>query len=748
MIELPSDLAEVLKVVQSNEHGSGILFPDANEDLLSELAAAWEAWNSAAEPAVRTIVASANRAMANMSGAAAESFEGYLRKYAGSDQSHAATTLDAGAAMAQSLRGAQQAVTQTKSEMVRELQYAKDYMEQNPAGKHDDIAQSEGIKTAADTYNTYVGQVGSSVDSMLRQSAGHVERMTGAGQVARLGGSNGGAASPTGTTAPGAALDPSTLLHPTATGLDSLSAPVDPLAGAAMPGAPAGTLSAPGDPSTAGLPSGAAMPGGFGAAGGSDGGSGGGSGAYRPQLGSLQPFQPPSPAAFTGGSVGGGGSFGSGGGGAPVFSPDSTPHLSLAGLPGFTGSSGSSGGAGGGSGTLAPWSPPTPGSGTFGGSGLGPGGLGGLPLGGLGGGLGGGAGAFRPGSASFKPSVPGGGAAGGRGLAGGMPMAGGGRGFGGGGSGLGGGAGRGLSARSGLGVAGGGAEGSARVGGAGSAGVAGSGVAGRAGTASGSSRGTGSTGMAGAHGPGGMMGGGGRGDKRGGNRFVRPTRFGAAGPEDEEEMLLADSGITGQAAHREDGDPRWERMRRRWLDAARTEGAGAPPAAEAVQDAPADQATLLTQLTSALLGPDAAADGAAALAGLDGTDTAGDAGTDGASRTGTEGGTTDGGAGSGRPSEGASGASSGGGAADDGYLDRARAVAARRGRPDADDSPAPAGSAATSASGAPAAGGDAAKPAPLREEGGYQVPSPFLRAALARLATSGGGEGGGGPVGS
>ncbi|WP_282203172.1 hypothetical protein [Kitasatospora fiedleri] len=28
----------------------------------------------------------------------------------------------------------------------------------------------------------------------------------------------------------------------------------------------------------------------------------------------------------------------------------------------------------------------------------------------------------------------------------------------------------------------------------------------------------------------------------------------------------------------------------------------------------------------------------------------------------------------------------------------------------------------------------AAKPAPIREEGGYQVPSPFLRAALTRLA--------------
>ncbi|MGW4697532.1 hypothetical protein ACWEO1_34740, partial [Kitasatospora cineracea] len=54
-------------------------------------------------------------------------------------------------------------------------------------------------------------------------------------------------------------------------------------------------------------------------------------------------------------------------------------------------------------------------------------------------------------------------------------------------------------------------------------------------------------------------------------------------------------------------------------------------------------------------------------------------------------------------------------------------AAARRGHPDAP--------AATTAP-APAAEGAAAAPqrAPLREEGGFQVPSPFLRAALSRLA--------------
>ncbi|MCU7821054.1 hypothetical protein KSNIM_05125, partial [Kitasatospora sp. DSM 101779] len=388
MIVLPPDLAEVLKVVQSNEHGSGVVFPDANEDLLAELADAWEAWNAAAEPAIRTIVASANRAMANMSGAAAESFQGYLHKYAGSDQSHAATTLDAGAAMAQSLRGAHQAVSQTKSEMVRELQYAKEYMEQNPAGKHDDIAQSEGIKTAADTYNTYVGQVGNGIDTMLRQSAGHVERMTSAGQVARLGGSGGSdGTSPTRTTGPNAALDPTSLLHPTATtGIDSL--PGGATLPGGVPGMPAGPLSAPYDPAAAGMPS-AGMPGGFGG-GSPDGGFGaGGAAAYKPQLSALKPFQPPTPASFTGGLGGGGGSAGGAGGGAPVFSP-LTPRLGLAGLsdlPGSTGGLGGTGGSGG-SGPLAPWNPPTPGGTGIGGPG---GAIPGMPFGGLGG-LGGGRG--------------------------------------------------------------------------------------------------------------------------------------------------------------------------------------------------------------------------------------------------------------------------------------------------------------------------------------------------------------------
>ncbi|PBC70517.1 hypothetical protein BX265_5057 [Streptomyces sp. TLI_235] len=764
MIQLPPDLAEVLKVVQSNEHGSAVVFPDANEDLLEELAAAWEAWNAAAEPAVRTIVASANRAMANMSGSAAESFQGYLHKYAGSDQSHANTTLDAGAAMAQSLRGAHEAVSQTKSEMVRELQYAKEYMEQNPAGKHDDIAQSEGIKTAADTYNTYVGQVGSNIDTMLRQSAGHVERMTSAGQVARLGGSGGSSGtSPTSTTGPNSALDPTSLLHPTArTGIDAVPAGAT-LPDGAVPGMPAGPMSAPYDPATAGMPGGMSggmpggMPGGFG--GGAPGG--GGAAAYKPQLSSLKPFQAPTPGSPTGG-LGGGGSVGGAGGGAPVFSP-LTPRLGLAGLKDVPGSTGGSGiGGTGSTGTLAPWNPPTPGGTGIGGPG---GAIGGTPfggLGGLGGGRGGtgGVGAVRP-TSTFKPPAVGspsgiGGVSGSRGLGGvggsggfGGGAAGarglGGGGIGGGAGGMGGGSatGRGLTTRAGLGGVG--TEGGLRAGAGTGTGGAGLGR-GEPGSATG--RTTGQPGMAGAHAPAGMGGAGARGEKRGANRFLRPTRFGCEGPEDEEEMLLSDRGITGQAVQREEGDRHWERMRRRWLDSARAEGHVPQPQTVATgAETPAEQNTLLNQLTTALLGPDAGADGAEALAGIGG-ESAGDGTTGSGTGTGTGGadsaaGTGDG---DGRSRGSGEGGTSGAGtspSSDEDYLDRARAAAARRGRPD-DDGPA--------ASAGPGAGqggsGEEPRRAPIREEGGYQVPSPFLRAALARLATGDGVAAPGGASGS
>ncbi|WP_208865994.1 hypothetical protein, partial [Kitasatospora cheerisanensis] len=57
---------------------------------------------------------------------------------------------------------------------------------------------------------------------------------------------------------------------------------------------------------------------------------------------------------------------------------------------------------------------------------------------------------------------------------------------------------------------------------------------------------------------------------------------------------------------------------------------------------------------------------------------------------------------------------------------RARSAASRRGHGETAATPA--------ASATPAAAAAAPKPTPIREEGGYQVPSPFLRAALTRLA--------------
>ncbi|MFF1951489.1 hypothetical protein ACFVXI_22530, partial [Kitasatospora herbaricolor] len=626
MIELPSDLAEVLKVVQSNEHGSGVVFPNANEELLAELAAAWEAWNTAAEPAVRTIVASANRAMANMSGAAADSFEAYLRKYAGTDQSHAVTTLDAGVAMAQSLRGAEQAVTQTKSEMVRELRYAKDYMDQNPAGKHDDIAQSEGIKTAADTYNRYVGQVGTSVDSMLRESAGHIERMTGAGQIATLGSHGDGATSPTRGTPTSAAFDPSTLQRPDGVEVASYSGAVPP----GGPGAEFSPLSAM-DGVPAGMPG--TLPDGMAGVAGGAGGS-----SYRPQLASFKPFEPPAPGGLGGMSGGMSGGIGMGGADLPVYRPNPT-SLSLAGLSGSQSSFDPTGGIGG---ALSPWSGtgrgssgsgPTLAGGSFGGA------FGGAaPFGGLGlpGGLGSGAARPSTGGSRFTPGSTAAASAGrgvtrtaGRSLGGGLPGAGGaGRGSAGGAAGgFGGGRGVGSGSvagaraggsRSGLGVAGSG-EGSTRSGlGSGSGSGSGRGGAGgSAGSGTGTGRSASAAGAGGAHAGGHPGGGGGRGGKgKGeGNRFVRPSRFGEGGPEDEDGTALTDFGVQGQAVRHEQGDRRMEQMRRRWLDAARSDDQGTGPQGTGPQqagrpgpesadgaDAASSEQALLTQLASAVLG--------------------------------------------------------------------------------------------------------------------------------------------------
>ncbi|WAL74915.1 hypothetical protein OU787_27450 [Kitasatospora sp. YST-16] len=237
MILLPAELADVLKTVQNNENGKDIFFPDGNEDLIADLAAAWDRWNEAADGHVQGIVQAAQRAMASMSGPAADSFAQYLQKFASGAGSHVATTLQAGQAIAQSLHGAVQAVTGTKNEMIRELQYAKEYMASHPAGKKSDIAQSEGVKQAAAVYHQYIGQVGSNVDGMLRQSAGHITDMTGMAKTCALNSSNGGGAG-----AGGPAGGPGT-------GLDGLTPPpVRTAARAAAPAAAARTLvaSAPG----------------------------------------------------------------------------------------------------------------------------------------------------------------------------------------------------------------------------------------------------------------------------------------------------------------------------------------------------------------------------------------------------------------------------------------------------------------------------------------------------------------------
>lgn len=222
MIELPDDLAEVLKTVQSNKDGSSIVFPNADEDLIGQLAQAWDTWKSVAESHIPAIVSSASQAASSMSGEAADSFQDYLRKYGSGEDSHAATTLAAGRAIGDSLHSASTAVAHTKTEMIRELQYTKEWIANNPAGKHDDIAQSDGVKKAADLYNSYIGQVGANVNTMLRQNSGFVEAMTGAGAVCKL---DGGASSG----APGPQIDPATGLPvgtpsgpPLPTGVDAL----------------------------------------------------------------------------------------------------------------------------------------------------------------------------------------------------------------------------------------------------------------------------------------------------------------------------------------------------------------------------------------------------------------------------------------------------------------------------------------------------------------------------------------------
>ncbi|MFI5528187.1 hypothetical protein ACIA8O_06455 [Kitasatospora sp. NPDC051853] len=750
MIQLPPDLAEVLKVIQSNEDGKAIVFPDANEDLIGDLALAWEKWNTFAETRVGAIVANAKLAMEAMEGEAAESFAGYLRKFCEGDGSHVSTTVTAANAIAQSLRGAIEAVTQTKNEMIRELQYTKEYIEDNPAGKNDDIAKSEGIKEAVATYNTYVGQVGTNVDSMLRQGSGHFQAMTAAAEVASLTGGSGGGGGQGGPSGP-----PRTGLD----GVTGVNAPNTLQTGITMPGA-----QAPAPVDIQGFNPGGTVPGGLpgggvpGMPGGSAGGPGGGPGGAP----ALQPFkmptaQAPTPFSSTLGAGGRGlntggpgGGFGGGGTGGSSLGPDGKPSFKLP-------SVGAPGGL-----TLAGHQPPntdgtptgqlrpmtslrpfTPGGSEPGGIG----GIGGFPLGSRGGtgstplspltgrpgGLPGGT---LPGRGTTSPFSPGGRAPGSITGSGGPGGSRGGSGLG--GSGLGGGArvggaGGGASAlggynpgggrsAGGLGGAGGahplgtpttaGGVGGRGVGGAGGSGHGAGGGVGASGAGAASARGAAAGGMPGMPG---MGAGAGAGAAKSGSRFVRPTRFGVE--EDEEETVaLRDAGILGQAVHHDPQDRHWQRMRQRWV-----EESGMAPAAEPVhtavagvgQEAPAGGGDLMSQFAAAVLGPEGAS-------ALNAPAASGDSGSGGdATATAAAAGTTSGGSGSSSTSE-------------DAYLERARSVAERRGRTD-EDAPTLEPATATTAPATPVDG-----PPPLREEEGFQVPSPFMRAALARLATSGG----------
>ncbi|MFE2345606.1 WXG100-like domain-containing protein [Kitasatospora cineracea] len=615
MILLPAELADVLKTVQNNENGKDIFFPDGNEDLIADLAAAWDRWNEAADGHVQGIVQAAQRAMASMSGPAADSFAQYLQKFASGAGSHVATTLQAGQAIAQSLHGAVQAVTGTKNEMIRELQYAKEYMASHPAGKKSDIAQSEGVKQAAAVYHQYIGQVGSNVDGMLRQSAGHITDMTGMAKTCALNSSNGGGAG-----AGGPAGGPGT-------GLDGLTPP---------PGADGGAGSGPGGSGAdaGGLGSGAGSSGA-----GGPGGLGphsGGAGLGKGKTPTIQPFKPLTPAMPTVPD------FTSGSGKLPVYSPlplSPSGGLSLAGLSGLD--TGSALGGGSGSGALS-------------------------PFGGAGGGAGGGA--FGLGGSGSA-------------LAGGTVGA----------------------AANGLGGA------------ASAVGRAGAGLL----SAAGSGRGAGPGGTAaGAHGPGGM-GGGGRGgagkDGKKGNRFLSPSRFGAE--IEDEDLPKTDRGILGQAAETDPRDRKWQQARRRWLDDARADGALTDPGTEA---APAE-----TPVTPASEN-DALALLAGVLRGTDDTDGTADDGPAGPGDTATAVG------GEGARTQDATTTQAAD--RDDAYLDRARTAAARRGHPDAPAVPDVATTSTASTTPAAPTAAAEAKPAPIREEGGYQVPSPFLRAALTRLA--------------
>ncbi|MFJ9519657.1 hypothetical protein ACIRPK_15515 [Kitasatospora sp. NPDC101801] len=607
--ELPPELADVLKTLHSNADGGDVQFPDGNEERINDLAAAWKTFNDVADIRIRTIWAHAQRACEHMSGEAAESYERYLQKFGVGEGSHAGTILTAGKMVEAHLRGAAAAITDTKTTMINQLEYAKKYIEQNPAGKKEDIAKSAGVKSAVEAYHAYVKDVTGSVDTMLKAGADHGAATDAATQIANLAGGK--------TPPPGGPTPPPT-------GIDS----------APPPGAGGGGAGAGGG----GAGSGA----GGGGAGG--GGAGGGGGGPKPKPYTPPKVAPYKPPAIKNPYVGGNGL---GPDGKPLFKPAvQPPGLNLAGHPGYKG-------LGEGS-TLTPYA----------GSG--------------GGGAGGGAGGGVGGGSAFGGGMPG---AGSYGRGGGLAGAGG----------------AGAGAR-------GGAAGGARGGTAG-------------GAAAGAGAGRGTAGAPGAGAMGGGAGGGKGAGGAGGNRFLRPTRLGS---EEEKEKRRRDRGVVGgEQVDHEAGDPHFERMRRQWLDEARggssSEAAAAAAAAAAAQPAVGGSGDLMAQLAGALLGAEPAEAEAGVAAG--GAVTSADAP---AASTG------------GTPAPEGTATAPPAPAPEEEYLDRARSVAERRGRPDEEgqvtEAPAP-----------------VVEPAPIRQEGGYDVPSPFLRAALTRIAAGGGAEGGGPP---
>ncbi|MCX5213454.1 hypothetical protein OG689_30015 [Kitasatospora sp. NBC_00240] len=261
MIELPADLAEVLKTVRSEDAGATAAFPDGDEDQLLELAEAWDAWNRAADPQVRAIVASARQAAAHMSGEAADSFQQYLEKYAGREDAHAVTTLEIGLAMARCLRGASDTVARAKSAMVLRLRTVKEHLDGGALGAVPDAAgRSQVVGPVADACRRDVRQASADIASMLRGSAGVVERMDDAGQVCELAGAGGRGGPATGAADGAPVAGPAAgtagtagAVRPALAGAGTLGEPRTGFASAEVPGPAGGVPCRPGAVTTPGL---------------------------------------------------------------------------------------------------------------------------------------------------------------------------------------------------------------------------------------------------------------------------------------------------------------------------------------------------------------------------------------------------------------------------------------------------------------------------------------------------------------